>query len=112
MSPFLQIETILYKTQLVALGLAILGVPALAWSRYARTPDDVRGSLMAGFLTVITLERVWETFFTGTPEDRKLQHSDRNLTAATIANIVMLYGTALEFFGIRKSLNPWMSLVG
>lgn len=106
MSPFLQIETILHQTQLVAFGLAILGVLALVWSLGARRPDDIRSCLVDRFLpfiTFITFERAWESFFIGIPKDRKLLHIDRNLTAATIANIVMLYGTALEFFGIRNS---------
>jgi methyltransferase len=105
-------EPTLHNTQMVVFALVILGVPTLGWSLYARTPDDLHGALVAGFLTVITFERVWETFFTGKPEDRKTRRIDNNLKVATATYILMLYGTEIEFFLVQRTLNPWMTVIG
>lgn len=83
----------------------LLGVPLTCLIFKLNYPNIAHGWLLLLFLSLLMLERAWETFYSTDENKKHKLHGDWTLPLVSIAYLLMLFGIIGEYFLLRKNLN-------
>lgn len=75
-------------------------------------PNVLYGWWLFGFICLLAIERIWETFYSAKERRPHKLHGDWTLPLVSIAYIILVLGIVLEFFLIPRTINYLIASVG
>lgn len=89
-----------------------VGIPIYAFSMCLNFSRNVMGFLFFLFVTMLIIERAWETFKTSQERKREEMHGDWTLVAVTGSYLILFFLFITEFYLRVKSINLLISIIG
>lgn len=90
----------------------LFGIPLASLMFKFKYPEVPNGWLFIGFMCLLVVERVWETFYSAKEHQKHKLHGDWTLPLVSIAYLMMLVGIILEYFVLQGEINILITLLG